>query len=85
MSKWVRKGRELHHLKVRLYWRMKREDDRKKFNHTLNEKLCKKRQEVRRDHKNQLRAIRIDFKKEDKMRLPPELKRYKEREGVQEG
>ena len=50
--------------------------DRKKFNHTLNEKLCKKRQEVRRDHKNQLRAIRIDFKKEDKMRLPPELKRY---------
>jgi hypothetical protein len=78
LSKGVRKGRELHQLKVRLYWRMKREDDRKKFNHSLNEKLCKRRQEVRRDHRNQLRAIRIDYKKEDKMRLPPELRRYKD-------
>jgi hypothetical protein len=52
MSKGVGKGRELYQLKVRLYWRMKREDDRKKFNHSLNEKLCRRRQEVRRDHKN---------------------------------
>ena len=68
ISKGVSKGRELHQLKVRLFWRMKRDDDRKKFTNTLNDRLCRKRQEVRRDHKNQLRAIRIDYKQEDRLR-----------------
>ena len=77
ISKGVRKGRELHQIKARLFWRMKREVDRKKFTNTLNDRLCRKRQEVRLDHNNQLRAIRIDCKKDDRMRLPPELKRYK--------
>ena len=76
ICKGARKGRELHQLKVRLFWGMRREDDRRKFNNTLNDRLYRKRKEVRKEHQVQLRAIRIDTKKEDKLRLPPELKRY---------
>ena len=58
-------------LKSRLFWRMKRDEDRRKFNHALNDRVFRKREEVRRDHKQQVRAIKIDCKKEDRLRLPP--------------
>ena len=42
------------------------------------ERLDRKRGEVRRDHKIQVKAIsRIYGKKEDKVKLPPELHRYR--------
>ena len=70
ICKGVRKGKELHKLKMRLFWGMRREEDKKKFRHTLNERLCIKRKELRKDHKNQVRAIKIVTKKEDRIRLP---------------
>ena len=76
ICKGVRKGKDLHKLKMRLFWGMRREEDKKKFRHTLNDRLCIKRREIRKDHKNQVRAIRIATKKEDKMRLPEELRKY---------
>ena len=51
ISKGIRKGRELAQLKTRLFWRMKRDEDRRKFNHTLNDRVFGKREEVRRDHR----------------------------------
>ena len=78
IAKGIRKGRELSKLKSRLFWGMKREEDRRKFRNKLNEVLCRKRKEVRKEHQKQARAIRIDFKKEDRIRIPQELKRYKD-------
>jgi hypothetical protein len=76
ICKGARKWRELHQLRVRLFWGMRREDDRQQFNNTMNDRLYRKRKKVRKEHQVQLRVIRIDTKKEDKLRLPPELKRY---------
>ena len=81
--KGARKGRELHQLKGRLLWRLRMEEERRKFINTLRERLDKKRGEVRRDHKKHVRAIRINGKKEDKVKLPPELHRYKKAEVFQ--
>ena len=75
--KGARRGRELHQLKGRLFWRLRRDEERRKFNNTLRERLERRRGEVQRDHKNQVRAIRIEKKKEDRMKLPGELSRYK--------
>ena len=58
-------------------WRFRREEERRKFINTLRERLDKKRGEVRRDHKKHVRAIRINGKKEDKVKPPPELHRYR--------
>ena len=75
--KGARKGRELHQLKGRLMWRLRRDDERRKFLNTLRERLDRRREEVRRDHKKQFREIKIAGKKEDRMKLPKELLRYK--------
>ena len=75
--KGVRRGRELHQLKGRLLWRIRREDERRKFLNILRDRLAKRRKEVRRENQNQVRAIRMDGKKEDKFRLPKELHKYK--------
>ena len=72
--KGARKGRELHQLKGRLMWKLRRDDERRKFLNTLREMLDRRREEVRRDHK---REIKIAGKKEDRMKLPKELLRYK--------
>ena len=40
-------GRELHQLKGRLMWRLRRDDERRKFINTLRERLDRKRGEVR--------------------------------------
>ena len=80
ISKGARNGRELHQLKGRRLWRLGRDEERRKFMNTLRDRLGRKRTEVRREHKNQLRAIRIDGKKEDKLNLPKELRRYKKAE-----
>ena len=78
IAKGIRKGRELAKLKSRLFWGMKREDERRKFKNLLNDTLCRKRKEVRREHDKQVRAIKINYKKEDRMRIPQELRRYKD-------
>ena len=75
--KGARKGRELHQLKGRLMWKLRRDDERRKFLNTLREMLDRRREEVRRDHKRQVREIKIAGKKEDRMKLPKELLRYK--------
>ena len=77
ISKGARKGRELYQLKGRLMWRLGRDEERRKFNNTLRERLDIRRGEVRRDHQKQIREIRIAGKKEDRMKLPKELQRYK--------
>ena len=75
--KGARKGRELNQLKGRLLWRLRRDEERRKFLNTLRDRLTKKRKEVRREHLAQFRAIKIDGKKEDNLKLPKELQRYK--------
>ena len=75
--KGARKGRELHQLKGRLMWRLRRDEERRKFINTLRGRLDKKRGKVRRDHQRQFREIKIAGKKEDRMKLPIELQRYK--------
>ena len=75
--KGARKGRELHQMKGRLLWRLRRETDRRKFLNNMRERLDDLRQGLRRDHKNQVREISMAGKKEDKLKLPPELQRYK--------
>ena len=37
------KGRELHQLKGRLFWRLRRKEERRKFTNTLRERLERRR------------------------------------------
>ena len=69
---------EFFNLKGRLLWRIRREEEKKKFLHSMRDKVARKRQEVKRQHAHQVRAIRIEVKQEVKIRLPKELKRYKD-------
>ena len=71
--KGARRGTELHQLKGRLMWRLRRGEERRKFNNTLRERLDKRRGEVRRDHQRQFREIKLAVKKEDRLKLPKEV------------
>ena len=66
--KGVRKGRELQQLIGRLLWRLRREEERRKFLNILRDGVSRRRKEVKKENKAQIRAIRIDGKKEDKIR-----------------
>ena len=76
ISKGARKGRELHQLKGRLFWRLG-EQEKRKFMNALRDKLGVSRKLIQKEHKDQVREIRIEGKKEDKLKLPKELGRYK--------
>ena len=75
--KGARRGRELYQLKGRLFWRMGRERDRRKFNNTLRERLGRMRKVVQKSHREQVRAIKMNYKEQDKFQLPKELQRYR--------
>ena len=74
----VKKTQELIALKNRLWWRIKKEEERRKFRNKLREVVERQRDEIKIDHKKQVRTIRMESKKEWVMNLPPELKRYKD-------
>ena len=78
ISKGATVNKEFLNLKGRLLWRIRREEEKKKFLHSMRDKVARKRQEVKRQHAHQVRAIRIEVKQEVKIRLPKELKRYKD-------
>ena len=63
--------------KMRLMWRLKSDDLKSKFGNTLRERIQKLKKELRKDHQHQLREIRMNRKKEEKLSLPKELNRYK--------
>jgi hypothetical protein len=61
-----------------LWWRLKKEDDKKSFLRRLSNVVERKRKLFKSDHQKQLREIRIEGKKMDKvMIIPKELLRYR--------
>ena len=69
ISKGARKGRELHQLKVRIFWRLS-ETEKRKFMNSMRDKVGLSRRLIQKEHRDQLREIRIEGKKVDKQKLP---------------
>ena len=78
LSEGVKKKSELIILKRRLWWRIKKEVEKRKFTNRLRDMVNSERKLVKKEHKEQIRAIRIDSKKEKDVKLPKELHRYKD-------
>ena len=74
----VEKKNELNNLKKRLWWRMKTEAEKRKFTNKLRDMVNAERRLVKKEHVEQVRAIRIDSKKVKEVKLPKELRRYKD-------
>ena len=63
LAEGVRKKTEFNNLKQKLWWRLgKKEDEKRKLTNRMREVVGMKRKEIQRDHKKQLRQIRIDLK-----------------------
>ena len=69
ISKGTTIKKEFLNLKGRLLWRIKREDGKRKFLNNMRDKVARKRQELKRQHAHQVRAIRIEGKQEDNIKL----------------
>ena len=78
LSEEVKKKSELINLKRRLWWRIGKESQKRKFTNKLRDKVNSERKLVKKEHKEQVRAIGIDSKKEKEVTLPKELQRYKD-------
>ena len=78
LSEGVKKKSELIILKRRLWWRLKKEAEKRKFTNKLRDMVNCERKLVKKEHREQVRAIRIDSKKEKEIKLPKELHRYKD-------
>ena len=77
LAEGVKKRQELIKLKQRLWWRLKKEEERRKMNNRIRDEVGRLRLDIRKDHKNQIREIRMDVKKKERdLALPKELKRY---------
>ena len=68
---------ELMNLKKRLWWRIGKESEKRKFSNRLRDTVNLQRKKVKKEHKDQIRAIRIDSKKLKEVKLPKELRRYR--------
>ena len=77
ISKGGNVSNKLTSTKSRLLWRLKSDDQRRKFENNLRERIQKLRKELKKDHQHLLKAIRMAVKKEEKVQLPRELRRYK--------
>ena len=73
----VEKKMELMNLKKRLWWRIGKESEKRKFSNRLRDTVNLQRKKVKKEHKDQIRAIRIDSKKLKEVKLPKELRRYR--------
>jgi hypothetical protein len=80
LAEGVRKRTEFNNLKQRLWWRLgKKEEEKRKWNSKMRDMVGRKRKEIQKDHKKQLRQIRIDLKQRVRdMSIPKELDRYRE-------
>ena len=74
----VKKKLELGNLKRRLWWRISKEVEKRRFSNRMRDIVNAERKTVKKEQKEQVRAIRIDSKKEKEMKLPKELQRYKD-------
>ena len=79
LAEGVRKKMEFNSLKQRLWWRLgKKEEEKRKMSNRMRDLVGKKRKEIQKDHKKQLRQIKMDMKQRVReMTLPKELERYR--------
>ena len=80
LAEYVRKRQEYIKLKQRLWWRLgKKEEEKRKVSNRLRDEVVRQRKDIKRDHENQVREIRMEHKKREKdLTLPKELHRYKD-------
>ena len=78
LEKVVKVKQEYLAMKNRLWWRMRREEDRARFRNRTKEVVESERRLIIKDHKRQIRNIRIETKKKWRMNLPKELERYRD-------
>ena len=80
LAEGVRKRQEFMKLKQRLWWRLnKKEEEKRRMSNRMRDEVGRQREDIKKDHKNQVREIKIEHKKREKdLTLPKELHRYKD-------
>ena len=65
LAEGVRKRQEFIKIKQTLWWRLRKEEEQRKMSNRLRDEVVMQREDIKKDHKNQVREIRMEHKKRE--------------------